>query len=55
LPSKYKNMNNIYNENVMKYTGGALPEQYDLLLDEEDDIVVYDDSDEWYNYDIDSE
>lgn len=35
----------MYNENVMKYTGGTLPEVYD----EEEDIVVYDDSSEWYN------
>lgn len=34
----------MYNENVMKYTGGTLPEVYD-----EEDVVVYDDSSEWYN------
>lgn len=35
----------MYNENVMKYIGGTLPEVYD----EEEDIAVYDDSSEWYN------
>jgi hypothetical protein len=38
------------NENVLKWCGGYLPELYDEyeFIDEED-LVVYDDSDEWYN------
>lgn len=40
----------MYNENVMKWSGGFLPEIYDEyeFIDEED-VVVYDDSTEWYN------
>ena len=42
----------MYNENVMKWSGGFLPEIYDEyeFIDEED-VVVYDDSTEWYNID----
>lgn len=37
-----------YNENVMKYAT-FVPEEYDILIDEDEDAIIYDDSDEWYN------
>jgi hypothetical protein len=45
----------MYNENVLKWCGSIVEidsiydETYDLLIDEDDDIIIFDDSDEWYN------
>jgi|LakMenEpi03Aug12_release.lakeMendotaPanAssembly.Ray.scaffolds.fasta_scaffold6464851_1 hypothetical protein len=45
----------MYNENVLKWCGSVIDvdsiydETYDLLIDEDDDIIIFDDSDEWYN------
>jgi hypothetical protein len=42
----------MYNENVLKWCGSLYSEDIDLLVDgQEDDIVIYDDSQEWYNID----
>lgn len=38
----------MYNENVLKWCGSMYEEDIDLLI-EEDDIIVIDDSQEWYN------
>ena len=50
--SFWKNLT-MYNENVLKWCGSMYNnEEIDLLLDEYDDeVIVYDDSDEWYNTD----
>ncbi len=49
--SFWKNLT-MYNENVLKWCGSLYSEDIDLLVDEqEDDIVIYDDSQEWYNID----
>ena len=40
----------MYNENVMKWCGPYDQEEYEELIgDDERDIIVYDDSNEWYN------
>ena len=45
----------MYNENVLKWCGSVIDvdsihdETYDLLIDEDDDVIIFDDSDEWYN------
>lgn len=44
----------MYNENVMKWCGSivdtySMYDSYDLLIEEDEDIIIYDDSDEWYN------
>jgi hypothetical protein len=42
----------MYNENVLKWCGSLYSEDIDLLVDEQEDaIVIYDDSQEWYNID----
>lgn len=43
----------MYNENVLKWCGPYYDddEYEDLIVDEDRDIVVYDDSNEWYNTD----
>ena len=47
--SFWKNLT-MYNENVLKWCGSLYSEDIDLLVDEqEDEIIVYDDSQEWYN------
>lgn len=47
--SFWKNV--MYNENVLKWCG-SMYEDIDILVDEYDDeVVVYDDSEEWYNTD----
>lgn len=48
----WKNLT-MYNENVLKWCGAMYSdEDIDLLIDTyEDDIIVYDDSEEWYNND----
>ena len=47
--SFWKNLT-MYNENVLKWCGSLYNEDIDLLVDDqEDDIIVYDDSQEWYN------
>lgn len=49
--SFWKNLT-MYNENVLKWCGSLYSEDIDLLVDgQEDDIVIYDDSQEWYNID----
>ena len=45
-----------YNENVMRWCGSIADiytedDGYDILIDEGDEIIVYDDSGEWYNID----
>ena len=45
--SFWKNLT-MYNENVLKWCGSMYEEDIDLLI-EDDDIIVYDDSQEWYN------
>ena len=49
--SFWKNI--MYNENVLNYTSYVYDEEYDILI--EDDIVVYDDTHEWYNNIYESE
>lgn len=51
--SFWKNLT-MYNENVLKWCGSMYEEDIDLLI-EEDDIVVIDDSQEWYNLENDGE
>ena len=46
--SFWKNLT-MYNENVLKWYGSMYNEEIDILVDEQEDIVVYDDTDEWYN------
>jgi hypothetical protein len=38
----------MYNENVLKWCG-SMYDDIDILIDDHEEIVVYDDSDEWYN------
>ena len=52
----HKFWNNLimYNENVMSWCGSIADiytedDGYDILIDECDEIIVYDDSGEWYN------
>jgi hypothetical protein len=54
----HKFWNNLimYNENVMRWCGSIADiytedDGYDILIDEGDEIIVYDDSGEWYNID----
>ena len=40
----------LYNENVLKWCGPYDLEEYEeIVVDDERDIIIYDDSDEWYN------
>ena len=39
----------MYNENVMKWCGPYYTEEYDDLIVYDEDIIVVDDSGEWYN------
>lgn len=39
----------MYNENVMKWTGPYDTEEYDDLIVYDEEIIVVDDSEEWYN------
>jgi len=41
----------MYNENVLKWCGSMYEDDIDLLIDDADEIIVYDDSNEWYNID----
>ena len=41
----------MYNENVLKWYGSMHEDDIDLLIDEHDEIIVYDDTNEWYNID----
>lgn len=43
----WKNLT-MYNENVLKWCG-SMYDDVDILIDDQEDIIVYDDSDEWYN------
>ena len=44
----WKNLT-MYNENVLKWCGSMYNEDIDILIDETDEIIIYDDSGEWYN------
>ncbi len=46
--SFWKNLT-MYNENVLKWCGSMYEDDIDTLIDEYDEIVVYDDTQEWYN------
>lgn len=46
--SFWKNLT-MYNENVLKWCGSMYEDDTDLLIDDADEIIDYDDSDEWYN------
>jgi len=48
--SFWKNLT-MYNENVLKWCGSMYEDDIDLLIDDADEIIVYDDSNEWYNID----
>ena len=48
--SFWKNLT-MYNENVLKWCGSMYEDDIDLLIDEHDEIMVYDDTNEWYNID----
>jgi hypothetical protein len=39
----------LYNENVMKWCGPYDNEEYEDLIVYDEDIVIVDDSEEWYN------
>jgi len=39
----------MYNENVMKWCGPYDAEEYDDLIVYDEEIIVVDDSGEWYN------
>ena len=52
--SFWKNLT-MYNENVLKWCGSMYEDDIDTLIDEHDEIIVYDDSEEWYNVDNDGE
>lgn len=39
----------MYNENVMKWCGPYDTEEYDDLIVYDEEIIVVDDSEEWYN------
>lgn len=40
----------MYNDNVMKWCGSIYDEDVEFITyEQEEDIIVYDDSDEWYN------
>ena len=46
----------MYNENVLKWCGSYYDDEYeDLIVDEDRDIILYDDTEEWYNNIDDSE
>jgi hypothetical protein len=40
----------MYNDNVLKWCGSNY-DDIDVLIDEDEEIVVYDDAGEWYNID----
>jgi len=40
----------MYNENVLKWCGSNY-DDIDVLIDEDEEIIVYDDAGEWYNID----
>jgi hypothetical protein len=40
----------MYNENVLKWCG-SMYDEVDILIDEDEEVIVYDDSGEWYNID----
>lgn len=46
----HKFWNNLimYNENVLKWCGSNY-DDIDVLIDEDEEIIVYDDTGEWYN------
>jgi hypothetical protein len=46
---KFWNNLTMYNENVLRWCGSMYEEDIDILVDENDEIIVYDDTDEWYN------
>lgn len=39
----------MYNENVMKWCGPYDQEEYEELIVYDEDIIIVDDSEEWYN------
>jgi len=47
--SFWKNLT-MYNENVLKWCGSNY-DDIDVLIDEDEEIIVYDDAGEWYNID----
>lgn len=47
--SFWKNLT-MYNENVLKWCGSNY-DDIDVLIDEDAEIIVYDDAGEWYNID----
>jgi len=47
--SFWKNLT-MYNDNVLKWCGSNY-DDIDVLIDEDEEIIVYDDADEWYNID----
>ena len=48
--SFWKNLT-MYNENVLKWCGSNY-DDIDVLIDEDEEIIVYDDAGEWYNIDV---
>jgi hypothetical protein len=40
----------MYNANVLKWCGSNY-DDIDVLIDEDEEIIVYDDAGEWYNID----
>jgi len=40
----------MYNDNVLKWCGSNY-DDIDVLIDEDEEIIVYDDAGEWYNID----
>jgi hypothetical protein len=47
---KFWNNLTMYNENVLKWCG-FMYEEVDILIDEDEEIILYDDTGEWYNID----
>lgn len=47
--SFWKNLT-MYNANVLKWCGSNY-DDIDVLIDEDEEIIVYDDAGEWYNID----
>jgi len=38
----------MYNDNVLKWCG-SMYDEVDILIDEDEEVILYDDTGEWYN------